>query len=170
MMPMNPRMNDYIMQLLASLGLGGGNSLPRPANPMAQAAQPPQQPGMAGGMGGAMGGMGGMGGPPPGMGWRRPDFPGQGHAYGRMGMSPPQQPTSPVAPAVMPAAPMTAASAATAPAPNPAPMARPANFGQTMSTWAQSKPDRPDNYSGAWGQSSQMDTWRNARPDKPMGR
>lgn len=74
-------------------------------------------------------------------------------------LRPPQAPQAPQMP-------MAAPAATSAPTP-PAPMPR-NNFGQQMSQWAQSKPQRPDNYSGAFGQSPAMDTWRNARPTKPM--
>lgn len=151
-----------LLALLRSLGIGGG-SMPQPGQ--MPGATPPQMPGS--GMGGP--GMGDRG-PPPGMGWRRPGFPGQGHAYGRMGMRPPQMPQAPQMPqpAPAPAMPTPALSATATPTP-PAPMQRPQNFGQTMSAWAHSKPDRPDNFDGAWGQSPAMDTWRNARPTKPTG-
>lgn len=152
---------NQILALLRSLGIGNGSMPQMPS--MGQPQMPQmgmQRPMMPGGMPGMA-----DRGPPPGMGWRRPDFPGQGHAYGRMGMMPPQAPgTMPPTPVPTPApAPTPLAAAATPATP------RPQNFGQTMSAWAHSKPDRPDNFDGAWGQSPAMDTWRAARPTKPAG-
>lgn len=194
---LSPDLQHYITQLLGSLGVSGMNGLTWPANPP---PTPINDPWMSGPItDGRMPGVGTTpapqpvgtapnpaGGPPPGMGWRRPGFPGQGHAYGRMGR-PGMPPTTPPTPStgitgagiadpskpgqvtsgpilgggypLAPGATTTAASAATS-----APQPRPANFGQTMSAWAHSKPDRPDNFSGAWGQSSQMDAWRNRQP------
>lgn len=131
-------MNANILQLLQSLGID--------PQMLRQAMQ--RRPAMMGQ---------GDRGPPPGMGWRRPNHPGQGHAFGRMGMRPPQAPQMP-----------TAAGAATGAPTPPAPMGNGSGFGQQMRTWAQSKPAWPEGFDGAWGQSQPMQDWRGARPMKPM--
>lgn len=227
MMPMTPDLQNYLTRLLGSLGVGGMNGLTWPANPP-QGNPAINDPWMSGPItDGHIPGVSdtpakppvamqppAAGGPPPGMGWRRPGFPGQGNAYGRMarfgtppttppvntgitgrGIADPSQPgqvtsgpisgynpTSgapapgyegtgggyPLAPSigpnadqrhvVMPPGGFPSTSTTTPATP------KPVNFGQTMSAWAHSKPDRPDNFSGAWGQSSQMDSWRNRQP------
>lgn len=83
----------------------------------------------------------------------------------------PQQPPmmQPGMPSGMP--PMTGMGAATqAPKPpSPMPSSPHSAFGQSMSQWAQSKPEKPAGFDGAWGQSSQMGGWKQSRPTKPGG-